>query len=460
MRKSYLMGLIITLIAVFPGLQACSSSAEDDSIGTGSVATDEVEPSPYPSETPTAVPPTAVPPTPVSSPTPFPTFRDDFNQELEDGWEWLNELEGGWNLTNRPGFLHIEVPVNERQLLVRKAPEGDFVITTRVLARPKENFLSSGLIILQDDGHVLMYHRGYAYFPNESCCIGNGLYFDNIDTDLGLPEAYYAIDPISPTKTSVLDEAYLRLTREGTTYTAYYSEDGDDWTIIGIHEVDWEPVYVGLHTRGDQNTIPVDADFDFFLLEDLSQYSERVNISEAPALEGAGSGVGYSVYGNFQLSFVPYNDQAELPELPIDLTLVIEPEGGGSPVLYQITDPQGGFSLDLDPGNYMISSVEVYSPSISDNPATLMTGSPSFSVIEGACVYIGRISVSYYRFPPGDYLQQNEWISEFSAQIGREVYAIIFSSGSLIPESGNIDLPDESTWPEGAEDCPLLGAQW
>ena len=120
----------------------------------------------------------------------------------------------------------------------------------------------------------------------------------------------------------------------------------------------------------------------------------------------------------------------------------------------------GGFGLELDPGNYVISSLEVDSPSISDNPAGLLTGHPGFTVIEGGCVYIGRISISYYRFPPGDFLQQNEWISELSAQVGREVYAIIFSSGSLIPESANIDLPEESLWPDGAESCQVQGAQW
>lgn len=168
----------------------------------------------------------------------------------------------------------------------------------------------------------------------------------------------------------------------------------------------------------------------------------------------------YSIFGNIQLSFVPYNDQAELPEPPMDLTLVIELEGGGNEERILITDSGGGFGIALDPGNYVISSLEVDSPSISDNTASLLTGYPSFTVVEDDCVYIGRISISYYRFPPGDYFQQNEWISEFSAQIGREVYAIIFGSGSLVPESGNIDLPDQSLWPDGAEDCQILGAQW
>lgn len=195
------------------------------------------------------------------------TFRDDFNNELDNGWEWLYEFVGGWNLNDRPGFLRIEVPLNAKQFLVRNAPEGNFEITTRVLVTPDQNFQQAGLIILHDDGHMLMFHRGYAFFPNVDCCIGNALYYDNIDFDLGLPGAGYGIDLLSPTKTDEMDEAYLRLTREGKTYTAYYSNDGENWTTVGKHEVDWVPVYVGIQTSGNQNSTPADADFDYFTLE-------------------------------------------------------------------------------------------------------------------------------------------------------------------------------------------------
>ena len=196
-------------------------------------------------------------------------FREDFDQQFEEGWEWRNELEGGWNLIERPGFLRVEVPLNAKQFLVRNAPEGNFEITTRVLFRSNQNFQQAGLIILHDDDHMLMFHRGYAFFPDADCCIGNALYYDNHDKDLGVPEAGYAIDPLSPTKTDELGEAYLRLTRVEKTYTAYYSDDGENWTTVGRHEVAWDPVYVGIQTRGDQNSTPKNADFDYFTLETL-----------------------------------------------------------------------------------------------------------------------------------------------------------------------------------------------
>lgn len=167
-----------------------------------------------------------------------------------------------------------------------------------------------------------------------------------------------------------------------------------------------------------------------------------------------------NLFGNFELVFVPYTNQAVLPEPPIDITLEFEPASGGELITYQITDTLGKISLNLPPGDYWISSLVVESPSISSTPATLFSGYPLISVLEGDCVYFGRISLSYYRFPAGGIQEQNELITDLSSQIGREVYAIVFSSGSLVPESANIDLPPEDLWPEGAADCQLIGAQW
>ena len=196
-------------------------------------------------------------------------FSDDFEDELQPGWEWLYESKDRWTLHEKPGFLHFEVALDTKQFLARNAPEGNFEITTRVLITPHQNFQFAGLFILQDDGHKLMFGRGFAYFPDAECCIGNALYYDNQDKILGVPEQGYAINLLSPTKTDELDEAYLRLTREGKTYTAYYSNDGENWTTIGKHKVGWVPVYVGIMARGNQNSTSVDADFDFFTLKIL-----------------------------------------------------------------------------------------------------------------------------------------------------------------------------------------------
>jgi beta-xylosidase len=228
-----------------------------------SAPTATLTPTHTPTKTPTPLPPT-------STPTPFPPFRDDFNQLLEEGWTWVKESRFGWGLHEKPGFLRIEVELDTNQVLLRHAPEGDFEISTRVLFTPFSNFQSAGLIIFQDDRHWLSFHRGMCDFITQipEACQGNAIYFNHIDYDLGVPGEGYSIGPQFPTRTVEMSEAYLRLTRKGRTYTAYYSDDGETWETIGRHESDIFPFYVGLHTFGAQKYL-ADADFDFFTLEIL-----------------------------------------------------------------------------------------------------------------------------------------------------------------------------------------------
>jgi hypothetical protein len=252
--------LILILVACGPG---------------ESVPTDTPEPPPptVPPPTATQIPEptsTSAPPTPTPSPTTIPPFRDDFTQVLEDGWTWHLEKRWGWDLHKKPGFLSVEVALDTNQILLRHAPEGDFEISTRVLLTPYSNFQSAGLLIFQDDGHFLSFHRGMCDYIEilPEACQGNAIYFNNVDHDVGIPEEGYSIGPQFPTRTAEISEAYLRLKREGRNYTGYYSDDGENWTLIGKQESDLFPYYVGIWTFGAE-TYMADAEFDYFTLEAL-----------------------------------------------------------------------------------------------------------------------------------------------------------------------------------------------
>ena len=240
---------------------------------------------PTPTLTLKPIPTTPTSLTSTSTPTPFPPFRDDFSQVLGDGWEWIKESKDGWNLHEYPGFLRVEVALGAEQILLRHAPEGNFEITTRVLFTPYSNFQSAGLIIYQDEGHFLSFHRGMCDYidiiPDK--CQGNAIYFNHIDHDLGVPEGSYSIGPQYPTPTENKSEAYLRLTREGGTFTAYYS-DGGDWTIVGTHEADLFPYFVGIQTFGAQENNAY-ADFDYFTLEAISSSTKPPTPLPAPTIE-------------------------------------------------------------------------------------------------------------------------------------------------------------------------------
>jgi len=100
---------------------------------------------------------------------------------------------------------------------------------------------------------------GRAFAQCGSGCVGNGIYFDSYQA-FNFDPANFATQMDNPSV------AYLRLRREGTNYTAYYSSDGTNWTTIGSHTSSITPTYVGLIAAQAQ-TQEVPADFDYFTIE-------------------------------------------------------------------------------------------------------------------------------------------------------------------------------------------------
>jgi hypothetical protein len=60
---------------------------------------------------------------------------------------------------------------------------------------------------------------------------------------------------------------YLRLVREGNTYTGYYSEDGQNWIVTGKHVRDFSKAQVGLIAA--QAPVEIPAVFDYFTMNIL-----------------------------------------------------------------------------------------------------------------------------------------------------------------------------------------------
>jgi regulation of enolase protein 1 (concanavalin A-like superfamily) len=196
-------------------------------------------------------------------------FRDDFDNTLAEGWNILREVSTHWSLTDKPGSWRVtlipgtfdgfipELPTN---VLLREAPKGDFEIATLVHFTPTSNYQFAGLFVYQDDQNVVQLGRSYCDRPD--ACVGNGIYFDSIGN---------VIDSIA-TVTTNPSLAYLRLRREGTTYTGYYSEDGESWTTIGQHISNINPVQVGL-MAGQALEVETTADFEYFTMEELPSIS-------------------------------------------------------------------------------------------------------------------------------------------------------------------------------------------
>jgi beta-xylosidase len=229
-----------------------------------------------PTQTPTALPPTdtpaptptktPMPPTPTATESPF-LFRDDFEGELSSEWEWLGEAPDFWSLSAVPGALRIILqPTNISDIdpvnfLIQTAPDGNFEISTLVQFAPSSNFQFAGLLIYQGQGSAIQFGRAFAQCPVAGFCKGNAIYFDIVEQSGG-GKPNFATEVVNE------GQAYLRLRREGITYTGYYSEDGSDWIEIGVHESNITPDYIGL-IASQAYEAETTADFDYFTIEAL-----------------------------------------------------------------------------------------------------------------------------------------------------------------------------------------------
>lgn len=193
------------------------------------------------------------------------TWTDDFNQlTLNDRWEWIFEVPSHWSLTAHPGYLRIITRKNfelNDNMLVQAVPEGDFSVQTRVLFYPTETFQFAGLLVFDDHPNYLRLGRGYCH-PSPPDCVGNGIYFE-------LVENYQLVGSLYATTVDDLEQAHLKILREGDQYTGYVSNDGQNWSEVGAHTVSpsFTPERIGLFaSNGHQENTEINADFDYFTL--------------------------------------------------------------------------------------------------------------------------------------------------------------------------------------------------
>ena len=185
---------------------------------------------------------------------------DDFSAATLDArWWWVNPDPAKWSLTARPGFLRIltsSESVAGKNLALQNAPTGDYTVQTRLLFTPTTNYQKAGIVVYRDNANYLVLARQYCNEPAPTC-VGNGIYFDRMEGGTGVGSNY----ALSTTKTG---EAYLRIVKRGGTYTAYYSENGSTWTLVGAHTMGVALPYVGLTAVRDLLDAQIPADFDYF----------------------------------------------------------------------------------------------------------------------------------------------------------------------------------------------------
>jgi beta-xylosidase len=224
---------------------------------------------PQPSIIPTLIPTstaTAVFPTASPFPTPDPDFyRDDFASTLDASWAWVREDPRTWSLTEAPGSLQLSInrgyvaAHSNTNLLLRAAPQGNFLIETRIAFKPKNNFQFAGLIIYQSDSNFIQ--AGSAYC-NAVRCVGEGLYMDTYRKGIMLQPNF------GPTPRDV-NPIWLRLSRMGDLYNFEASSNGTVWFFINSQTSDFAPTQIGLVTGQRLRGSPLVAIFDYFEVRGL-----------------------------------------------------------------------------------------------------------------------------------------------------------------------------------------------
>ena len=166
-------------------------------------------------------------------------------------------------------------------------------------------------------------------------------------------------------------------------------------------------------------------------------------------------------YGNLRIGFIPAPG-AKPVRPPITVTLVVRADGSRTSTTWQTaSDPSvSGFSfhLSLPPGRYRVQALGLRSASLSPAPFAIPTSGPAFTVPSGGCTYIGRISIVYYRLPPGTPSQQGAAASRLAH--GKQAYFSYLKTGGLLPDTATVTLLPAGQRPAGSQACPTRRARF
>jgi len=180
-------------------------------------------------------------------------FFDDFNDGSLDTnkWTWIRESPGNWDEgVTQSGWLNIKTLNKELWSTTNIAPvlrsknevTGDIEVRVRIQINPTVNFRRGGIFFYSDDDNYICTERRY----------GSG---DTVGTIKEISGA-----PVENWASSSLTDLYLKMTRVGTTYSAWYSSDEISWTSLVGYSTTLTNKYLALVSEscsGDTGSINV-----------------------------------------------------------------------------------------------------------------------------------------------------------------------------------------------------------
>ena len=226
MKRSIFLLFTLNLI-----LSACSPK-------TGISPQTEVDPIEPPPPTHTVLPdePTSTI-EPIATADPV-IFRDPFEGKLNSAWRILNEDPENWMITTNgwlvisaddPSVLSSGQEIRQANFLFQPAPGGDFVVTTRLITNPLENFQQAGIFLLLDGENYVSILNAFCEpcLPNNG---GYGIFMEGFKNAESIAEKKFI--PRAPDETDV----FLRLVYSAInhTVTGYYTSYPGTWQEVGV----------------------------------------------------------------------------------------------------------------------------------------------------------------------------------------------------------------------------------
>lgn len=180
------------------------------------------------------------------------------NPTLEAAWNWVDPLGGAtYNTSVNTGYLRIQAPNGNRDLATfnKNAPRllrlltGDFDVQTKLTINPLQTYQSAGLLMWINENNFIWIGRSIGNV------IGHNYVRDNSNEGLNPPQPSYSGTTV-----------YFRMTRQGNSFTTYYSADGISWVPTGSLTYLSVPstINIGVFLINNWQDNPIQADFDFF----------------------------------------------------------------------------------------------------------------------------------------------------------------------------------------------------
>ncbi|WP_434741725.1 ThuA domain-containing protein [Micromonospora sp. SH-82] len=198
------------------------------------------------------------------------TPSDEFTGDALDVCRWnavVREDPDGYRVTD--GALHVDVPNGDiygggnsgpTNFILQTAPQGDWTIQTKVDGSLlDEQYQQAGLLVYADDDNYLKLDYLVDNSPGQP--VNRRIEFRN--------EIGGAVQNPQPDAGSLTQGVWhLRVARSGDTYTASYSADGSEWTVLGelTNAAVGATPRVGLFTLGAAQTASKTVSFDYFRL--------------------------------------------------------------------------------------------------------------------------------------------------------------------------------------------------